>query len=284
MYDEAGVSFGGPSGGGITSADLGGGPSFGGDSGGYDNSVVFQPTTAALGALGPARPGDSGITTILNNVRGFLGNSPIVSRGIGGLLGSILGNVFLPGFGGLLGGYLGQQKAQNYVDRYNLNKEAMSDLLGGKLNNVNIFGKPEGVTKTRSAIDFIDPTKTISGDYLDIRDRISGNTGYGKNQIDLVKNYGRDDLEKLGAKDRTILGPNNQLEELQNYYNAVQQLSGPGSKFAPNDPARARDFITNQSKQLGGSYNIDMDLIPQDFLQTQEDLQQQKSPYSLFDI
>jgi|DEB0MinimDraft_10_1074344.scaffolds.fasta_scaffold30540_4 hypothetical protein len=145
MYDEAGVSFGGPSGGGITSADLGGGPSFGGDSGGYDNSVVFQPTTAALGALGPGKPGDSGITTILNNVRGFLGNSPIVSRGIGGLLGSILGNVFLPGFGGLLGGYLGQQKAQNYVDRYNLNKEAMSDLLGGKLNNVNIFGQPEGI-------------------------------------------------------------------------------------------------------------------------------------------
>ncbi len=89
----------------------------------------------------------------------------------------------------------------------------------------------------------------------------------------------------MGAE-KGFFGANDQLEALQEYYDAVQKLSGPGSKFAPNNPAKARDFITKQSNiPFGaGSYNIDMGLIPQDFLETQEDLQQQKSPIELLDI
>ena len=33
-----------------------------------------------------------------------------------------------------------------------------------------------------------------------------------------------------------------------------------------------------------GSYSIDMDLVPKDFLETQQDLQQQKSPFELLDV
>jgi hypothetical protein len=140
MYDEAGVSFGGPSGGGITSADLGGGPSFGGgDSGGYDDTIKYQPTTAALGALGPGQVGDSGITTILNKIKGYVGERPTLSRGIGTLFGNIVGNLLMPGIGGLIGGYLGNRQGATYSNQYNLNREAMSDLLGGEMNQSNIY-------------------------------------------------------------------------------------------------------------------------------------------------
>ena len=63
----------------------------------------------------------------------------------------------------------------------------------------------------------------------------------------------------------------------------AEKLSGPGSKFAPGNPTKAREFIKQQSDIPfgGGSYNIDMDLIPKDFLETQEDLQQQKAPIEL---
>ena len=135
-----------------------------------------------------------------------------------------------------------------------------------------------------SAKDFIDPTKTIGSEDLGtIQSRIEQATGVPMRDIQLARNYTREDLEKAGA-DTGIFGVNDELEALQEYYDAVQQLSGPGSKFAPGNPARARDFITKQSNMPfgAGSYNIDMDLIPQDFLETQEDLQQQKSPFELF--
>jgi hypothetical protein len=116
-----------------------------------------------------------------------------------------------------------------------------------------------------------------------ITERMATSAGVPESAIQLTKNYTREDLEKAGA-DTGIFGVNDELEALQEYYDAVQKLSGPGSKFAPGNPARARDFITKQSNiPFGaGSYNIDMDLIPQDFLETQEDLQQQKSPFELF--
>ena len=283
-FGPGGLSNPGPSGygGGYNATTAYSGPSGGDGGGGGGNTDPYGGYVAAS----KPRGGLQGIKDYFTGGGydyGYQRSFGKDLRGIGGLL---LGLVN-PALGLAYRGY------QRFKPELNLlkNSPTIESFLNNRrnlmeevpLNKINIFN-PEGITKTRSAIDFIDPTKTISGDYLDIRDRIEQNTGYGRNQIDLVKNYGRADLEKLGAKDRTILGPNDQLEELQNYYNAVQQLSGPGSKFAPNDPARARDFITNQSKQLGGSYNIDMDLIPQDFLQTQEDLQQQKSPYSLFDI
>ena len=144
-----------------------------------------------------------------------------------------------------------------------------------------------GVPRDRvflKAEDFIDPSKTISSEDLGtIQSRIEQATGVPIGDIQLARNYTRQDLEKAGA-DTGIFGVNDELEALQEYYDAVQQLSGPGSKYAPGDPAKARDFITKQSDiPMGmGSYNIDMDLIPKDFLETQEDLQQQKSPFELF--
>jgi len=144
-----------------------------------------------------------------------------------------------------------------------------------------------------SAKDFIDPSKTIGSEDLGtIQQNIKDATGY---DATLAKNYTKEDMEKLGAKDRTILGANDQLDALQEYYNAVQTLSGAGSKFAPNNLSKARDFITSQSaKPMGmGSFGIDMSLVPQDFLQNLQDLQplnpdgtenlqQQKSPFELF--
>ena len=135
-----------------------------------------------------------------------------------------------------------------------------------------------------SAKDFIDPTRAIGSEDLGtIQSRIEQATGVPIGDIQLARNYTREDLEKAGA-DTGIFGVNDELEALQEYYDAVQKLSGPGSKLAPGDPAKARDFITQQSKIPfgGGLYNIDMDLIPKDFLETQEDLQQQRSPFELF--
>ena len=140
MYDEAGVSFGGPSGGGITSADLGGGPSFGGDSGGYDDSVKYQPTTAQLSNIGPTQVGDS----FVDKIKDYLGQRPTVSRGIGALLGNIIGNAFLPGIGGLLGGYLGQRRAGDYLNQYGLTRDTERDYLGGTLGG-NIYTPPGGI-------------------------------------------------------------------------------------------------------------------------------------------
>tara|TARA_R100001129_G_scaffold80066_1_gene54378 strand:- start:50 stop:1168 length:1119 start_codon:yes stop_codon:yes gene_type:complete len=137
-----------------------------------------------------------------------------------------------------------------------------------------------------TAKDFIDLSKTIGSENLGtIQSRISKATGVPMGDIQLAKNYTKQDIENLGAE-KGFFGANDQLEALQEYYDAVQKLSGPGSKFAPNNPAKARDFITSQSAMpFGmGSYNIDMDLVPKDFLETQQDLQQQKSPFELLDI
>ena len=137
-----------------------------------------------------------------------------------------------------------------------------------------------------SVKDFIDPSKTISSEDLGtVESRISEVTGVPMEDIELARNYTKQDLEKLGA-DTGIFGANDQLEALQDYYNAVQGLSGPGSKYAPNNPAKAREFIERESnKGFGmGSYSIDMDLVPKDFLETQQDLQQQKSPFELLDV
>ena len=147
MYDEAGTTT--PS----SSFDFGGG---GGGDGGYDSSVTYQPTTAALGALGPGKVGDSFADTTVNRIKDYLSGKPTLSRGIGGLLGNIIGNFFMPGIGGLLGGYLGQQKAGNYVNQYNLNREAMGDLLGGRLGSP-IYSPPSGIQTIPTTTTFDDP-------------------------------------------------------------------------------------------------------------------------------
>ena len=152
MYDEAGVSFGGPSGGGITSADLGGGPSFGGDSGGYDDSVRYQPTTAQLSNIGPTQVGDS----FVDKIKDYLGQRPTASRGIGALLGNIIGNAFLPGIGGLLGGYLGQRRAGDYLNQYGLTRDTERDYLGGTLGR-SIYTPPGGINNIRTNPNIINP-------------------------------------------------------------------------------------------------------------------------------
>jgi hypothetical protein len=68
---------------------------------------VSTITTAQLSNIGPTQFGDS----FVDRTKDYLGQRPTVSRGIGALLGSIIGNAFLPGIGGLLGGYLGQRKS-----------------------------------------------------------------------------------------------------------------------------------------------------------------------------
>ena len=147
MYDEAGTTT--PS----SSFDFGGG---GGGDGGYDSSVTYQPTTAALGALGPGQVGDSFADTTVNRIKDYLSGKPTLSRGIGGLLGNIIGNFFMPGIGGLLGGYLGQRQAGNYVNQYNLNREAMGDLLGGRLGSP-IYSPPSGIQTIPTTTTFDDP-------------------------------------------------------------------------------------------------------------------------------
>ena len=172
MYDEAGVSFGGPSGGGITSADLGGGPSFGGDSGGYDDSVRYQPTTAQLSNLGPTQVGDS----FVDRVKDYLGQRPTVSRGIGALLGNIIGNAFLPGIGGLLGGYLGQRRAGDYLNQYGLTMDTERDYLGGTLGK-SIY-TPPGITGSNNVINQIPKTNPILNTPPNLNDPFYSNMLY----------------------------------------------------------------------------------------------------------
>ena len=97
-----------------------------------------------------------------------------------------------------------------------------------------------------------------------------------------VKNYTKEDLEKLGAE-KGFFGANDQLEELQKYYDSVKKITAPGKKY-PNDPVGARDFIKEQSNRaIGGLYDIDFNLIPKDFLETEEDLKEQISPTKLLE-
>jgi len=184
MYDEAGTTT--PS----SSFDFGGG---GGGDGGYDSSVTYQPTTAALGALGPGQVGDSFADTTVNRIKDYLSGKPTLSRGIGGLLGNIIGNFFMPGIGGLLGGYLGQQKAGNYVNQYNLNREAMGDLLGGRLGSP-IYSPPPGGINNITTPSFTNPN-TIP----DLNDPFYSNMLYAQAPGYPTSGYGVRDEEKRNA-------------------------------------------------------------------------------------
>ena len=127
-----------------------------------------------------------------------------------------------------------------------------------------------------SAKDFIDPSKTISSEDLGtIQSRIEQATGVPMKNIQLARNYTKEDMEKLGAKDRRILGANDQLDALQDYYDFAQKQFSMGK-----DPSAIRD-----SAKIGSSlYGLNLDLVPKDFLETEQDFKQQKSPFELFDI
>jgi hypothetical protein len=72
MYDEAGTTFGGPSGGGITSALIleEDGGSFGDGPGGYDEAGTTI-TTAQLNNIGPTQFGDS----FVDRTKDYLGQT-----------------------------------------------------------------------------------------------------------------------------------------------------------------------------------------------------------------
>ena len=137
----------------------------------------------------------------------------------------------------------------------------------------------------KDVLKFINPDKQITDSpYPDIDARQANfqSTPFYLDNVIPVKNYTKQDLEKLGAK-KGFLGSNEQLEELQKYYDSTKKITGPGGKFQ-NDPVGARQFIKDQSEIPfgGGLYDIDMDLIPKDFLETQKDLKEQISPTKLF--
>jgi len=94
-------------------------------------------------------------------------------------------------------------------------------------------------------------------------------------------------FKKAGAGKGFFGGMNDELEAMQEYYDAAKSLTAPGAKFAgANNPQAVRDFITKQSEIPfgGGSYNINMSLVPKTFLETQQDFMTQKAPISFFNL
>jgi hypothetical protein len=91
-------------------------------------------------------------------------------------------------------------------------------------------------------------------------------------------------FQKAGAK-KGFLGANDELEAMKEYYDAAKSLTAPGGKFAgANDPAAVRNFITKQSAIPfgGGSYGVEMGMVPENFMNKTEDFTTQKDPLSFF--
>jgi hypothetical protein len=132
------------------------GPSGFGGGNGYSGPTYDEAgttiTTAQLSNIGPTQFGDS----FVDKIKDYLGQRPTASRGIGALLGSIIGNAFLPGIGGLLGGYLGQRRAQDYLNQYNLTRDTERDYLGGTLGR-SIYTPPRGINNIRTNPNIINP-------------------------------------------------------------------------------------------------------------------------------
>ena len=101
----------------------------------------------------------------------------------------------------------------------------------------------------------------------------------------LAKVYGLEDLKKAGAK-KGFFGMSDELEAMQDYYDAAKSLTGEGKKFGgAKNPKAVRDFIQAQTEIPfgGGAYSIDMDLVPKDFLDATKDFEGQISPLQLFE-
>jgi hypothetical protein len=91
-------------------------------------------------------------------------------------------------------------------------------------------------------------------------------------------------FQKAGA-DKGFFGANDELEAMKEYYDAAKSLSAPGSKFAgATNPNEIRSFIETQSNIPfgGGSYSVNMDMVPTNFMNTTEDFTTQKDPLSFF--
>ena len=308
------VDFGGPGSGYGSAQDTfdaaGGNPGKGGGPSrsdtGTDTDAIYQQSSKTN--QGIAKANRSFAQKIADAIRGISKFSPIgnIAKGLGN---------FFQQFRGFNPDGTPKTQAQFELERQNrINQNRIADIMGRKApftamtlenlaklgytgpldgligsTNITRSGTPDddvyskGINATNVANNFLDFDKTISSEDLGtIQSRIEQATGVPMDNIQLARNYTKQDLEKLGAK-KGFLGPNEQLEELQKYYDSTKKLTDPGGKFQ-NDPGGARQFIKDQSKIpfAGGLYSIDMDLIPKDFLETQKDLKEQISPTTLF--
>ena len=173
----------------------------------------------------------------------------------------------------------------------NLEKLGYTGPLDGLIGSTNITrsGTPDdvypdrvdGINATNAATNFIDFNKTISSEDLGtIQQNIKDATGYNTT---LAKNYTKQDIENLGAE-KGFFGANDQLEALQDYYEAATKYSQSGLGQT-RSPSEIRDYINRAGGVIGlGVPNINMDLVPKDFLETEQDFKQQKSPFELLDI
>jgi len=173
----------------------------------------------------------------------------------------------------------------------NLEKLGYTGPLEGLLGSTNITrsgttddiypDRVEGINATNAANNFIDFNKTISSEDLGtIQQNIKDATGY---DTTLAKNYTKQDIENLGAE-KGFFGANDQLEALQDYYDAATKYSQSGLGKT-RSPSEIRDYIDRAGGVIGlGVPNIDMDLVPKDFLETEQDFKQQKSPIELLEI
>ena len=157
--------------------------------------------------------------------------------------------------------------------------------VGGNVRNDNPFagGGGDGPQESPSVINTPPETKTNKG-IVSILNRF--------NPFNFLfppaaaAEFDMEAFQKAGA-DKGFFGASDELKAMQEYYDAAKSLTAPGAKFAgANDPQAVRDFITKQSEIPfgGGSYSVDMDLVPKTFLETTEDFNKQKSPMSFFNL
>jgi hypothetical protein len=172
----------------------------------------------------------------------------------------------------------------------NLAKLGYTGPLEGLLGSTNITrsgttddvypNRVDGINATNAATNFIDFNKAISSEDLStIQQNIKDATGY---DTTLAKNYTKQDIENLGAE-KGFFGANDQLEALQDYYDAATKYS-QSALGKMRSPSEIRDYIDRAGGVIGlGVPNINMDLVPKDFLETEEDFQKQISPTKLLE-
>ena len=103
-------------------------------------------------------------------------------------------------------------------------------------------------------------------------------------QIQQAKTYGLQDLKNLGAGYEgwfeSTQDPNKQLQAIQDYYDEATKYKSSGLG-QDQTPAAVRDYVERMGKQaFSGVPEIDMGMVPQDFLSEDIDFTNQKSPLS----
>ena len=149
-----------------------------------------------------------------------------------------------------------QLSTKSPVDNYNYNNMAMMEIANNPA--LSRYKKPQGIA--------------------------SINNQWSRPQIQQAKTYGLQDLKNLGAGYEgwfeSTQDPNKQLQAIQDYYDAATKYksSGLGST---QTPAEVRDYVERMGKTfMSGVPEIDMGMVPQDFLSEDIDFTNQKSPLS----